>query len=214
MGNLIAVTSDDLAKYLAPGYEGRGYEFKGAWARTDPVFFARVTRAALGLSNLADGGIVIIGVNEAVNHVIDPVGMTDEDMISWNYDDVAAGFAAAADPPIRFELELVPQDVRRFVVVTVHEFEVAPVICKRDFAHQGDVILRKAALYVRGHGKPETSEVASETAMREVLDLAIDKGVSAFIARLYRTGVFAPVAAPMAPADADQFEAELEDPNA
>src|SRR5882672_9041447 len=88
MGNLIAVTSDDLAKYLAPGYEGRGYEFKGAWARTDPVFFARVTRAALGLSNLADGGIVIIGVNEAVNHVIDPVGMTDEDMISWNYDDV------------------------------------------------------------------------------------------------------------------------------
>ena len=208
------MTSEDLAKYLAVGYEGRGYEFKGARPRTDHVIFARVTRAALGLSNLADGGVVIIGVNEGANHGIEPVGLTDDDIASWSYDDVAAGFAAAADPPIRFELEVVPHDGRRFVVLTVQEFAAVPLICKREFGHQGDVILRRAALYVRGHGKPETSEVASEAAMREVLDLAIDKGVGAFMARLYRTGVIAPAAPAVAAADGDQFADELADPNA
>lgn len=209
------MTPEDLEKYLAPGYEGRGYEFKGSRPRTDVVLFARVTRAALGMANLPGGGVIIVGVNEGANHAIEPVGLNDADLATWNFDDVAAGVGAAADPRVGFDLEVVPQGDRRFIVLTIHEFDIIPVLCSRDFSNPGEVILRKGALYVRGHGKPETSEVASQTAMREVLDLAIDKGVRTFMARVYRANVLvAPPPLPAQPADIDQFQAELEDPNA
>jgi hypothetical protein len=167
------------------------------------------------MANLPGGGVIIIGVNEQAGHVIDPVGLTDADLATWNFDDVAAGIAAAADPRITFDLEMVALEQRRFVVLTIHEFDDIPVICSRDANTQGDVILRRGALYVRGHGKPETSEVASQTQMREVLDLAVDKGVRTFMARVYRANVLPQVAwAPPHAADEDQFQAELEDPNA
>jgi len=141
--------------------------------------------------------------------------LADVDLATWNFDDVAAGIGAAADPRVTFDLEIVPLEQRHFVVLTIHEFDDLPVLCSRDANAHGDVILRKGALYVRGHGKPETSEVASQTQMREVLDLAIDKGVRAFTARVYRTNVLASVAvAPAQAADEGQYQAELEDPNA
>jgi predicted HTH transcriptional regulator len=167
------------------------------------------------MANLPGGGVIIIGVNEGANHAIDAVGLNDADLLSWNFDDVAAGINASADPRVSFDLEVVPQEERRFVILTIQEFDNIPVLCSRDASNQAEVILRKGALYVRGHGKPETSEVASQTAMREVLDLAIDKGVRTFMARVYRANVLVPPALlPAQPADADQFQAELEDPNA
>jgi len=50
--------------------ELRGFELKGPGSREDAHFFAKVTRAALGLANLRDGGHVIVGIDE-----VDPAAM-------------------------------------------------------------------------------------------------------------------------------------------
>jgi hypothetical protein len=53
-------TEREFAELLARGYELRGVEFKGPGARSTPEYTARVVRAALGMANLRDGGLVIL----------------------------------------------------------------------------------------------------------------------------------------------------------
>jgi predicted HTH transcriptional regulator len=206
------VTPEEFGQYLAPGYEGQGYEFKGAFARSDVLFFAKVTRAALAMANRVGGGLIFIGVDEGPNHEGIPTGLTDAQRDSWNYDDVAAGFAPAADPRIALDREVIVYDAKSFVLLTIREFEDIPALCAKEYSHGVQVILRKGALYVRTRGKPETSEVPSQTEMRAVLELAIDKGVRAFLARAGRVGLPIPVAAP--PDDAQKFADELAEEDA
>jgi predicted HTH transcriptional regulator len=207
------MTPEDFAEYLRPGYEGQGYEFKGAFPRDDAVFFAKVTKAALGMVNRAGGGLIFIGIDELPEGG-EPVltGLNDLVRDSWNYDDIAAGFAPAADPRLTFDREVLVYEGKSFVVLTIHEFEDIPVLCAKDYNHGGVGILRKGALYVRSRGKPETTEVPTQTEMRAVLDLAIDKGVRAFLARSGRVGLHVPPAAE--PDDAMKFADELAEPDA
>jgi predicted HTH transcriptional regulator len=206
------MTPEEFAEYLALGYEGQGFEFKGAASRADAAFLAQVTRAALGMANHRGGGLILIGVDEAAAHQLIPTGLTDEQRDSWNYDDVAAGFAAAADPRLAFDHEVVSYQGKEFVVLTVHEFDTIPVLCRAYFkSRDGSQTLRNGALYVRSRGKPETSEVPTQTEMREVLDLAIDKGLQAFLARVERAGLQLPLAQG---SQADPFARELEEPDA
>jgi hypothetical protein len=161
--------------------------------------------------------VIIVGITELADHSFEATGLTDAELASWNYDDIAAGFAAAADPRLAFDREDVVFDDKHFCVITVHEFEDIPVICRKDYnvQHQGGdkIILRNGALYVRGRGKPETIEVPTQTEMRELLELAVDKGVQAFLARAGRVGLLQPAhAEPAAAADEVAFAAERDQP--
>ncbi len=205
------LTDEQFAELVTLRYEPRGLEFKGARRRTDRLFFARVTRAALGMANLRDGGRIIIGVDEQEG-VLNPAGLSAGDLATWRYDDVAAGFAAYADPALDFDLHVHEYQGRRFVVLEIHEFDELPVLCKLTYqepppSHQ--VILRDGACYVRSRRKPETSEIPTQAEMRELLDLAIEKGVRRFIARARAVGLELP--GRPAPSDQDQFDQQLQE---
>ena len=58
------LTEQLFAALVGPGYEQYGVEFKGPGARTERRLLAQVARAALGMANRADGGLVIIGVDD------------------------------------------------------------------------------------------------------------------------------------------------------
>jgi hypothetical protein len=149
------LSADEIKEALSSGYELRGVELKGPGSRTDNHFFARVTRAALSMGNLRDGGHVIIGTDDA-----DPAGMLPgleaDDLASWlAYDDVARKMAEYADPPLRLDIAgVVLATGVTVAVLQVFEFADIPHLCARDF--QG--VLRKGALYVRPRKMPETSE--------------------------------------------------------
>ncbi len=200
----------ELAEVLALGYELTGVEFKPPGPRTDAYLFATVTRAVLGMANRRDGGLVVIGA-EAAQPTVRPVGISEVDAGSWNYDDVMAGLSAAADPFVTVDLDTVSFDGKRFVVLRVHEFETVPVLCKREFKKEGTqtFVLRPAACYVRTRRKPETSEIPSQTEMRELLDLAVQKGVRQFIERAVSAGL--PISPETTPKAAERFDAQLGD---
>ena len=205
------LTDRQFAELLALSYEPRGLEFKGARPRTDRLFFARVVRACLGMANLRDGGRVIIGVDER-GGALDPVGLSDADLATWRYDDIAAGLATYADPMINFDVYVHEHQGQRFVVLEVHEFDELPILCKTTYMDRPprqEVILREGACYVRRRGKPETSEVPTQSEMRELLDLAIEKGVRRFIARALAVGLEFPGGA--APSDQERFDQQLRD---
>ena len=59
------------------------------------------------------------------------------------------------------------------------------MLCKRDY--QG--VLRSGACYVRSSRKPETSEIPTQTEMRELLQLATDKAVMRRLTEYRRMGL-------------------------
>jgi predicted HTH transcriptional regulator len=207
------VTEQEFESLLALGHELDGVEFKGAWNRTDRLFLAKVTRAMRGMANRRDGGLVILGVDESTKS--DPVGLSDEQAQSWlNYDDVSAAVNEYASPCIRFETELHVFWNKKFVLIRVHQFDDIPILCAKDYNEQGKPtpVLRRGACYVRSRHKPETSEIPSEEEMRELLELAIDKGVRKFLSRAQNAGLF-PTArgAPAPQTDETLFQQQIED---
>jgi len=142
------------------------------------------------MANTRRGGVVIVGIEQRGNTFF-PVGLSDNDLDSWHYDDVASRFARYADPWIDFDLTVKEYDGKRFVVLEVREFDEIPVLCKDEYQvpaqasvrspRSAPPILRRGACYVRSRRKPETVEIPTQTEMRELLDLAIAKGVHRYI---------------------------------
>lgn len=201
------LSADEIEAALSPGYELRGFELKGPGARTDAHLFAKVTRAVLGMGNLRDGGHVLVGIDDGDPAAMLP-GLGGEDLGSWlAYDDVARKMAEYADPPLRFDISGIelPSGV---IVAAIQVFEFAdiPHLCAKDYPG----VLRKGALYVRPRKVPETSEVASSVEMREVLDLATQKALRAYIETAERTGLRLTSAPrePEAPSDTERYDEE------
>lgn len=180
------LSAAEIEESLRFEHERRGFELKGPGRRDELDFFVKVVRAVLGLGNLRDGGHVVIGIDDKDPASLGP-GLAEEELESWiTYDEVARGLAVYADPPIGFEIGAVElSSGATVVVIEVAEFADLPHICQK--AYEGR--LRQGAIYVRPRKVPETSEIASHVEMRELIDLAIEKGLRAYIATAERAGV-------------------------
>jgi predicted HTH transcriptional regulator len=205
----------DFATLLARGYEVRAVEFKGPGPRTDPNLRAKVIRAALGMANLRDVGRVVIGVAEIDDGRLRAVGLCEADLATWQYDDVASEIAEYADPYLQFDLERLEYNGAWYVILHVYEFEELPILCRRDLSVKVNgkdrPILRRGALYVRSRHKPETAEVRTQEEMREILEMAIDKGVRRFMERAHNAGLSSQLFTPAPLSDAARFEQQGQD---
>jgi predicted HTH transcriptional regulator len=182
------LTETQLSEAFSFGREQQGIEFKGPGPRSDRHLLMKVVRAMLGMANRRDGGHVVIGV-ENNGTGINPVGLSTEDLASWTYDSVADVLASYAEPPIDFDLRPVTSGRTTFVVIDVREFNEVPIVCRRDFGDSKHTILREGAMYTRPRRKPETVEVSTYPDMRDLIDLATEKGVRRFLMTAARSGV-------------------------
>jgi predicted HTH transcriptional regulator len=203
------LAAEEIEAALSAGYELRGLELKAGGPRTDARLFAKVSRAALSMGNLRDGGHVIIGVDDANPSAMLP-GLKADDLALWlAYDDVARKLAEYADPPLRFDVAA--RDLSSGVtvaVIRVFEFSDTPHLCAKDYPE----VVRKGALYVRPRKVPETSEVASLVEMRDVIQLATEKALRAYVETVERAGLALAASSnePQAPPDDERYEAERE----
>ena len=126
------MTDQEFAEILALGHEIQGVEFKGPGRSSIRQFMAVVVRAVLGMANRRDGGRVIIGVEE-VDNELNPVGLNEADLATWNYDDVADRLAVYADPSVSFEREVKEYNGNQYVILYIEEFADIPVLCKRHY---------------------------------------------------------------------------------
>jgi predicted HTH transcriptional regulator len=201
--------AQELSEYLRTGHEVHGREFKGPGRRSDSHFFARVVRAVLGMANHRNGGIVVIGVAEDQG-ALEPIGLSEEELATWRYDDVAASIAPYTEPSVAFDLDVVPYRGSTLVVLRVREFDEFPILCARDYQDH-ESVLRRGACYVRSRHKPETSEIARFEDMREIIEMAIDKGLRKFVTRARNAGLLDWSATPSLPSDEDRFRAQGEE---
>jgi predicted HTH transcriptional regulator len=182
----LMLTAEEVAEALQVGHEVRGFEIKGPGSRDDKHLFAKVARGALSMGNLRDGGTVLIGVDDAAPEQMLP-GLSEEDLAGWmDFDTISARLAEYADPPLHLEITSVMLPTgARVALIEVDEFAEVPHLCARDY----EKVLRKGALYVRSRKKPETAEIPSSNEMRDVLDLATEKRLRAYVQTAERAGV-------------------------
>lgn len=197
------MTEVEFQEIIQLGKEGRSLEFKRSTPWEDTEFKAKIAKSILAFSNVRDGGRLIIGVNQLNDDSFDFLGMDNADLQSWSYDDVSSFVSKYADPFVDFTLERVSLDEKTFIVITVSEFTELPVICKRDGASK----LRRGAIYIRTYRMPETAEVPTQTELREILDLAIEKRLRGFL----RTAAHAGLSYTTEPSDREKFDQQLED---
>lgn len=180
------LTTAEVETALTLGYETRGFEIKGPGGSDDKHLLVKVARAALSMGNLRDGGHVVIGIDDNDPAAMLP-GLDASQLQSWlDYDTVSVRLAEYADPPLKFDLARCDLSSGvQVALIQVHEFTDIPHLCGRAY----ESALRMGALYVRSRKKPETAEVASSVEMREVLDLAAEKRLRAYVETAERAGV-------------------------
>jgi predicted HTH transcriptional regulator len=198
--------SQELIDFILHGSEERNLEYKESmsWRQRDAK--VEITRCILGMANLRDGGTIVLGVKEDDNDFV-PIGMQTEHAKSFSHDKVAPYVNERADPFVEIEVTIVSHEGKEFVVIQIREFDELPVICKREGKlSTGDLRLRKGAMYIRSRRMCETIEVPSQTEMREIIELAVDKGVRRLMERMSRTGILNLV---MEASDSERFDEQL-----
>lgn len=206
------MTDDEFATLIAMGAEQRHVEFKGPAPISDKHFVHKVVRAILGMANRRDGGYVVIGV-EDVNRVLNSVGIDDGTIAHWTRDSLADKVAPLVDPSVDFDLEHRSYEGRQFVLIIVREFDETPVFCRatKNDAENRHVVLREGALYVRGRRKPETVEIRTSQEMRDLIDLALGKGIRRFQRQIQEAGLSNTLTLPPQPTNAEKFKAQTAD---
>jgi predicted HTH transcriptional regulator len=180
--------------------EERFLEYKESRSWND--LKGKIAKTAMGMANIRDGGTIIVGVDQRSGHPT-PGGMSQSHVDTYNADDVQAYVNRFADPYVWLELDVVPDDYKDFVAITIYEFDQIPVVCKRDRG----TLLRRGAIYTRSNRIPETCDVQSQTEMREIVYLATDNGIRRFVERSQRAGLSLEEA--VRGSDSERFEQQL-----
>jgi predicted HTH transcriptional regulator len=164
------LTDEEFKSIIDYGYEQRSIEYKCSqfWDNLKQ----KIAKTAMGMANLRDGGIIIIGVTKKNDHY-EPDGMLNEHIDTFNSDNVQSYINSFADPPIPLEIYKKEWNDKQFIIIRIHCFYDYPIICKKDSIND----LRKGAVYIRSKRTPETCEVQSLNDMREIIDIATEKGI-------------------------------------
>jgi len=190
----------ELLEYVHHGREERNLEYKERWGLQGREERAKLAKEVMALSNIRDGGVMVIGVKQDGT----PVGVSEEAAGKFSQDAVAAAVADYVAPYVELVVTAGhdgSSTPRYFAVIQVKEFTEIPVLCKRDF---GDVV-RQGAIYTRSRRIHEATEIRNEVEMRELLEMAVDKGIRSFYRRLQALGI-QPIPAP---SDLSLFETQL-----
>jgi hypothetical protein len=180
------ITADEIEQLLALNHEIRSFELKGPGQLTDKAYVARVARATMAMGNLRDGGLVCLGVaDDKISAMLPGLDRTQRGLWS-DFDRVSAALARYSEPPVSFELHAFTlSNGAEVVVIEVAEFERDLHVCKLDYPN----VLQAGHTYVRPRGQPRSVTVPSSAEMRELHDLAIDKGVREFVRRARAAGI-------------------------
>jgi predicted HTH transcriptional regulator len=142
-----------------------------------------VIKSILAMSNILDGGKIILGIekdNEEGKYILR--GMEIDDLNSYDQDLIFDHVRNFGEPEPRFQILNIEFDNKNFIVFAIQSFIFAPIICHN---HRNLSQLENTCFYIRTD-KPETKKVTEPSEMREIVDLAIEKELDLFSARMQR----------------------------
>ena len=184
-----------LEAHLDGARETDALEFKGPVEWSAQLF----AKDILALSNVEDGGLLIVGVEEADDRKFIRRGISEAQKATFQIDTMRDQIASYADPHVLFSLEFQRDSTNlEYAVIIVEEFAEVPTICRRDSndTNIGYIYFRSRA------GRAASARVSNVNDMRSILDRAAAK----LMKRLQRLGL----TAAEKPSTSGRLEAELE----
>jgi len=186
-------------------HEEKNIDYKSSMSWEDRDTKMMAIRCILGMANLRYGGYIVFGVRQQGNDFILD-GMEQDHIKSFTQDNVDTDIKNYAEPFVEATVTIVPRSILKhktesipteflndggdFVVIQVKEFDELPVICKKaGKLKSGEIYIKEGAIYSRPRGKVETSEIRTQTDMRELIDLAVDKNLRRLVDRMERIGI-------------------------
>src|SRR5699024_8138875 len=108
------MTYEQLKTLIEGQTENPSLDFKA----DSPLRVQRLAKDIIAMSNVRDGGLIVIGVS-------------DGNLTTYNKDHMKDKLTKYTDPPVDFDLHF-PSDNngKTFVVIKVHPFKEIPVICE------------------------------------------------------------------------------------
>ena len=166
--------------------ESRSVDFKASSSWDDLKF--QIIRTVIGMGNLRDGGIIVIGASEQGDSWA-LTGIANNHLNTYNVDDIIDAVNKYASPPIKIDIVLVKyRNDENFLAFQVHELTDTPFVCKKN-APDGNKILCSGEFYVRPAGKPRTIKVSSAEEMHDLLELAAEKRARRILEVAHRVGL-------------------------
>jgi predicted HTH transcriptional regulator len=173
---------DALIDYLIfHGREERNLEYKSSMNWKDIATKAKITKAAMAMSNISDGGYIVIGVTKN-GEAYEPDGIQELHLDSFKQDDVMTWVNKYADPYVELTVVYAERDNKNFIIIDIMEFDQLPIVCKKPGQN-----LKSGDIFTRSRRKYETALVSSQTEIREILELAVDKQIRRLATRGYVT---------------------------
>jgi len=173
-----------IISLLEYGRESRNIEFKRSYNWNNRKHKAKIVKTIMAMSNIRDGGYLIFGVDEN-NGQYTPVGMPQNEYDLINSDNVLAFVNSFADPYVEIDIYKGEYQNKLFVVIEVKEFREYPVVCKKNWEYG----LYQGVIYTRARRMPETVPVPSQSEMREIINIAVEKGIREFYRKLSVAGI-------------------------
>jgi len=186
----------NLEFYIQHGKEERYLEYKRSMVWIGNLTTKiKIAKAMMAMSNLIDGGVIVVGMKESPRGVWEPEVMTDEQIASFNQDNIAQWVNDHAVPAVQFTVEPFTLDTNKFVIIKVSEFDSYPTVCRKQ-AKQGGEALVEGAIYYRSNSKNESAPISHEEDMRQLITRATNKRVNCKIKRFRELGFVAPLPSP------------------
>lgn len=137
----------------------------------------RLLKTMMGMANLRDGGLILVGVAEKDNSwSLD--GIETGDLATYDYDDIIDQLSKYSSPQVVLDIVLHQHDDgNEYLAFHVHQFSQSPVICRKNSPENVKPKDRLAAgdVYVRPtSGKPQTVKVIDAAPLDDLLELAAE----------------------------------------
>ena len=110
-------------------YEAPSSEYKQSAPWDDLKY--QVAKAALGMANLRDGGIIVIGVESDENDHLAATGMAESHLDTYRIDDVHEFIDSFSQTRMSLRAETLESGSKKFFVIEVDPFSTVPVIARK-----------------------------------------------------------------------------------
>jgi Putative DNA-binding domain len=182
--------------------EAQGVDFKES-AVWDELKW-HVIHSVLGMGNLRDGGVIVIGVSQRGDQW-DLTGLDSAHLGTYDVDVVTDQVNKYISPAVSLDVVLVQYNAKQFLAIHAREFEDAPLVCKKNGpeGNKAAEMLKEGAVFVRPPGMARTTRVTNADQMGELLQLAAEKRARRILEASRRIGMVAQ------DSDRDLFEQEL-----
>ncbi len=162
----------------------------------------RITHSALGMGNLRDGGIIVVGVAQR-DDSWSLTGVESAHLATYDPDLITAHVNAYVSPHADLDVVVVDhRDGRHYLALYVREFRDTPLVCKKNGPNKSGIVEGK--VYIRLPAPPRTTSITNAQQMHDLLELAAEKRARRLMETARRVGLVEQGTA------ADMFDAELE----